>query len=142
VVRGNQRPRKIFLHQRDPVTALERLEKTAGGFVPKSCRQFLRVLFPAAAILFKSYDLGVMGSIRMRMRQSLVQETLGVSKIGARINFKHVFVVGDDVDIFDEVEALWYMCTRFHGDQGLAVIPYALGNQLTRNTYDIAETSA
>lgn len=60
----------------------------------------------------------------------------------ARINFKHVFVVGDDVDIFDEVEALCYMCTRFHGDQGLAVIPYALGNQLTPNTYDLAETSA
>jgi 2,5-furandicarboxylate decarboxylase 1 len=51
-------------------------------------------------------------------------------------------VVDDDVDIFDEVEVLWYMCTHFQGDQDLAVIPYALGNQLTPNTYDIAETSA
>jgi len=51
-------------------------------------------------------------------------------------------LVDDDVDIFDELEVLWCMGTHFQGDQDLAVIPYALGNQLTPNPYDIAERSA
>jgi 3-octaprenyl-4-hydroxybenzoate carboxy-lyase len=72
---------------------------------------------------------------------SLFQERWASAKIG-KDQFKHLFVVDDDVDIFDELEVLWCMGTHFQGDQDLAVIPYALGNQLTPNPYDIAERSA
>jgi len=50
---------------------------------------------------------------------------------------KHVFVVDDDVDVFDEVSVLWCMCTRFQADRDLAIIPYALGSHLSPNAYDI-----
>jgi len=50
---------------------------------------------------------------------------------------KHVFVVDDDVDVFDENEVLWCMCTRFQADRDLSIIPYAMGGHLSPNNYDI-----
>jgi 2,5-furandicarboxylate decarboxylase 1 len=50
---------------------------------------------------------------------------------------KHVFIVDDDVDVFDEDEVLWCMCTRFQADRDLAIIPYALDGHLSPNNYDI-----
>ena len=50
---------------------------------------------------------------------------------------KHVFVVNDDIDVFNEEEVLWCMCTRFQGDRDLAMIPYALDGHLSPNNYDI-----
>lgn len=50
---------------------------------------------------------------------------------------KHVFVVDDDVDVFDETEVLWCMCTRFQADRDLSIIPYAMGGHLSPNNYDL-----
>ncbi|TCO59923.1 UbiD family decarboxylase [Actinocrispum wychmicini] len=48
---------------------------------------------------------------------------------------KHVFIVDDDVDIFDEVATLWCLATRFQGDRDLTIMPNFLGGQLNPVTY-------
>ncbi|MEV6624301.1 UbiD family decarboxylase [Amycolatopsis sp. NPDC051106] len=48
---------------------------------------------------------------------------------------KHVFVVDDDVDVFNEVETLWCLATRFQADRDLTIMPGFLGGQLNPVTY-------
>src|SRR4029453_11136651 len=48
---------------------------------------------------------------------------------------KHVFVVDDDVDVFNEVDTLWSMATRFQADRALTIMPNFLGGHLNPVTY-------
>jgi 2,5-furandicarboxylate decarboxylase 1 len=48
---------------------------------------------------------------------------------------KHVFVVDDDVDVFNEVDTLWCLATRFQADRDLTIMPNFLGGQLNPVTY-------
>ncbi len=50
-------------------------------------------------------------------------------------NIKHVVVVDDDVDVFNEQQVLWELAMRFQADRGLAVIPHALGSHLVPTAY-------
>lgn len=50
-------------------------------------------------------------------------------------NIKHVIVVDDDVDVFNEQQVLWALAMRFQADRGLAVIPHALGSHLVPTAY-------
>jgi UbiD family decarboxylase len=43
---------------------------------------------------------------------------------------KHVVVVDDDVDVFDEERVLWAVANRFQADRGLVVIANAQGSEL------------
>ena len=43
---------------------------------------------------------------------------------------KHVIVVDDDIDVFDEEQVLWAVSNRFQADHGLVVIPNAQGGEL------------
>jgi 2,5-furandicarboxylate decarboxylase 1 len=43
---------------------------------------------------------------------------------------KHVVVVDDDIDVFDEERVLWAVSNRFQADRGLVVIPNAQGSEL------------
>jgi 2,5-furandicarboxylate decarboxylase 1 len=43
---------------------------------------------------------------------------------------KHVIVVDDDIDVFDEERVLWAVANRFQADRGLVVIPQAQGSEL------------
>lgn len=43
---------------------------------------------------------------------------------------KHVFVVDQDIDIYDPLCVEWAMATRFQGDRGLVVYPPAPGSSL------------
>ncbi len=44
-------------------------------------------------------------------------------------------VVDDDIDIYDEQQVLWAIATHFEADQGLAVIPNAMGAHLNPSAY-------
>jgi 2,5-furandicarboxylate decarboxylase 1 len=43
---------------------------------------------------------------------------------------KHVVVVDDDIDVFDEERVLWAISNRFQADRGLVVIANAQGSEL------------
>lgn len=49
---------------------------------------------------------------------------------GADLLAKHVVVVDDDVDIFDEKQVLWAIATRLQGDTDIINIPGGLGSDL------------
>jgi UbiD family decarboxylase len=43
---------------------------------------------------------------------------------------KHVIIVDDDIDVFDEEQVLWAVSNRFQADRGLVVIANAQGSEL------------
>ena len=43
---------------------------------------------------------------------------------------KHVVIVDDDIDVFDEERVLWAVSNRFQADRGLGVIANAQGSEL------------
>ena len=43
---------------------------------------------------------------------------------------KHVVIVDDDIDVFDEERVLWAVANRFQADRGLVVISNAQGSEL------------
>jgi 2,5-furandicarboxylate decarboxylase 1 len=48
--------------------------------------------------------------------------------------------VDDDVDVFDEQEVLWAICTRATPDLDLTVLPRILGDPLSPVSYDETRT--
>ncbi|HWF41209.1 MAG TPA: UbiD family decarboxylase [Acidothermaceae bacterium] len=50
-------------------------------------------------------------------------------------NVKHVVIVDDDIDVFNEQEVLWAMAMRFQADTDMKVIPNALGAHLNPSAY-------
>jgi len=117
------------------------IEHTCLGALPRMGSLYRRVreVVPSVTMV----NLPVSGMGRAHAYISLKKARDGEPKQVAFAAFtvdpliKHVFVVDDDVDVFDDVDVLWCMCTRFQADRDLAIIPYALGSHLTPNTYDI-----
>jgi 2,5-furandicarboxylate decarboxylase 1 len=116
------------------------IEHTCLGALPRmgSLYRRIREIVPSVTMV----NLPVSGMGRAHAYISLKKTRDGEPKQAAFAALavdsliKHVFVVDDDVDVFDEVEVLWCMCTHFQADRDLAVIPYALGNRLTPKSYD------
>ena len=52
-------------------------------------------------------------------------------------SIKHVYIVDDDIDVFNESEVLWAMATRFEAHRDLAIIPNALGAWLIPTAYNL-----
>jgi 2,5-furandicarboxylate decarboxylase 1 len=50
-------------------------------------------------------------------------------------NIKHVVVVDEDIDPFNEQEVLWAMAMRFQADRDMKVIPNALSAHLNPSSY-------
>ena len=50
-------------------------------------------------------------------------------------NIKHVVIVDEDIDPFNEQEVLWAMAMRFQADTDMKVIPNALGAHLNPSSY-------
>ncbi len=117
------------------------IEHTCLGALPRMGSLFRRVkeVIPSVTMV----NLPVSGMGRGHAYISLKKARDGEPKQAAFAAFsvdpliKHVFVVDDDVDVFDDVEVLWCMCTRFQADRDLTLIPYALGGHLSPNNYDI-----
>src|SRR2546422_836614 len=91
---------------------------------------------PARAI-----TLPLSGMARSHLYISMKKRVDGEPKIAACAAFavdpllKHVFVVDDDVDVFNEVDVLWMLATRFQADRDLVVMPNFLGGHLNPSTY-------
>jgi 2,5-furandicarboxylate decarboxylase 1 len=48
---------------------------------------------------------------------------------------KHIFIVDDDIDVFDNDQVLWAFTTRFQADRDMIVMPNFLGGHLIPVTY-------
>ena len=117
------------------------IEHTCLGGLPRMGSLYNKVRETVPTVT--AVNLPVSGMARSHAYISLRKANDGEPKLAAFAAFacdhmvKHVFVVDDDVDVFDEVEVLWCMCTRFQADRDLSVIPYGWGGHLVPNCYDI-----
>lgn len=50
-------------------------------------------------------------------------------------NIKHVVIVDEDINVFDEADVLWAMAMRFQADRQMKVIPNAMGAHLNPTAY-------
>lgn len=67
-------------------------------------------------------------------------KSAGLAAITANPNIKIAIVVDDDIDIYNEQQVLWAIATTFEADQGLAVIPNAMGSHLNPSAYGEVRT--
>ncbi len=60
--------------------------------------------------------------------------------LSSDFRLKHVIVVDEDVDVFDEEQVLWAVATRSQWDKDLVVIPGMMGTRLDPSANDIVTT--
>src|SRR5499426_3430224 len=84
----------------------------------------------------KNVCMPVSGNCRFHAYISIAKCTTGQAKnaicaaFASDMLLKHVIVVDDDIDVFDEEQVLWAVSTRFQADRGLVVIANAQGSEL------------
>ena len=84
----------------------------------------------------KNVCMPVSGNCRFHAYISISKRTPGQAKnaicaaFASDMLLKHVVVVDDDIDVFDEEQVLWAVSNRFQADRGLVVIPNAQGSEL------------
>lgn len=89
----------------------------------------------------KAVNLPLSGAARSHCYISLKKRTEGEPKQAALAAFitepaiKHVIVVDEDIDVFNETQVLWALAMRFQADRDLAVIPNILGSHLNPTAY-------
>jgi 2,5-furandicarboxylate decarboxylase 1 len=84
----------------------------------------------------KEVCMPVSGNCRFHAYISISKKTPGQAKnaicaaFAADMLLKHVVVVDDDIDVFDEEHVLWAVSNRFQADRDLVVIAGAQGSEL------------
>lgn len=84
----------------------------------------------------KNVCMPVSGNCRFHAYISIAKRTPGQAKnaicaaIASDMLLKHVVVVDDDIDVFDEEQVLWAVSNRFQADKDLVVIAGAQGSEL------------
>jgi 2,5-furandicarboxylate decarboxylase 1 len=109
------------------------------GGLPRMGSIYRRVKEALPAVT--AVNLPLSGMARSHLYISMKKASEGEPKIAACAAFavdpllKHIFVVDDDIDVFNEVDTLWCLATRFQADRDLTVMPNFLGGQLNPITY-------
>jgi UbiD family decarboxylase len=104
------------------------------GAVPREAAliKAVRQTVPTA----RSVCMPVSGNCRFHAYISIAKRTPGQAKnaicaaFAADMLLKHVVIVDDDIDVFDEEQVLWAVSNRFQADRGLVVIANAQGSEL------------
>jgi UbiD family decarboxylase len=84
----------------------------------------------------KNVCMPVSGNCRFHAYISISKRTPGQAKnaicaaFASDMLLKHVVIVDDDIDVFDEEQVWWAVSNRFQADRGLVVIPNAQGSEL------------
>jgi len=60
----------------------------------------------------------------------------GLAALTANAELKLAVVVDEDIDVYDEEEVLWAVCTRVQGDLDVSTIPWVAGADLDPSCYD------
>lgn len=82
-----------------------------------------------------------LSGIRSMAFISMKKKVEGEPKLAASAAFtvdpilKHVFVVDDDIDVFNDDQVMWAFTTRFQADRDLTIMPNFLGGHLNPVTY-------
>lgn len=67
-------------------------------------------------------------------------KTVIATALTSDYRLKHVIVVDEDIDIYDEEQVLWAVATRSQWDKDLVVIPGMMGTRLDPSANDIVTT--
>jgi len=84
----------------------------------------------------KNVCMPVSGNCRFHAYISIAKRTPGQAKnaicaaFAADMLLKHVVIVDEDIDVFDEEQVLWAVSNRFQADKDLVVIAGAQGSEL------------
>jgi UbiD family decarboxylase len=84
----------------------------------------------------KNVCMPVSGNCRFHAYISIAKRGPGQAKnaicaaFAADMLLKHVIIVDDDIDVFDEEQVLWAVSNRFQADKDLVVIANAQGSEL------------
>jgi 2,5-furandicarboxylate decarboxylase 1 len=116
-------------------------EHNALGMIPKagSIWRNVRDAVPGA----KAVNLPMSGCARLHLYISMTKRADGEPKqaafaaFAAEANLGLIVLVDDDIDVFNEMEVLWAVATRFEAHEDLAIIKNALGAHLDPTAYDI-----
>jgi len=109
------------------------------GGLPRMGSIFRRVKDVMPSV--KAINLPLSGMARSHLYISMAKRVDGEPKIAACAAFtvdpllKHIFIVDEDIDVYDEVATLWCMATRFQADRDLTIMPNFLGGHLNPSTY-------
>ncbi len=89
----------------------------------------------------KAVNLPMSGAARSHCYISLRKRAEGEPKQAALAAFvtepaiKHVIVVDDDIDVFNETQVLWALAMRFQADRDLVVLTNIIGSHLNPTAY-------
>lgn len=84
----------------------------------------------------KAVCMPVSGNCRFHAYISIAKRAPGQAKnaicaaFASDMLLKHVVVVDEDIDVYDEEQVLWAVSNRFQADRGLVVIAQAQGSEL------------
>jgi 2,5-furandicarboxylate decarboxylase 1 len=68
--------------------------------------------------------------IQLNKSNDAEPKSIIAAALASDYRIKHVWVVDDDIDIYNEDQVLWAMATRFQGDRDLVVIRDMIGSTL------------
>lgn len=89
----------------------------------------------------RAVNLPLSGAARAHCYISVKKRAEGEPKQAALAAFitepsiKHVIVVDDDIDVFNETQVLWALAMRFQADRDLVVLPNIIGSHLNPTAY-------
>jgi 2,5-furandicarboxylate decarboxylase 1 len=80
--------------------------------------------------------------IQLKKSNDAEPKTAIATALSSDYRLKHVIVVDEDVDVFDEEQVLWAVATRSQWDKDLLVLPGMMGTRLDPSGNDIITTKA
>lgn len=116
-------------------------EHNVVGALPRMGSLYMRI--QACVPNLRAVNLPMSGGGVATCYISIAKKVEGEAKMAAFAAFsthasiKHVYVVDDDIDVFNEAEVLWAMATRFEAHRDLSVVPNALGSWLIPTAYHL-----
>lgn len=78
--------------------------------------------------------------ISLRKRSDGEPKQAAFAALCTDINIKHVVLVDEDINVFNEQEVLWAVATRFEADKDLIIMPNCIGAHLIPTAYDITRS--
>jgi 2,5-furandicarboxylate decarboxylase 1 len=78
--------------------------------------------------------------VQVKKRNDGEPKTAIATALSSDYRLKHVIVVDEDVDIYDEEQVLWAVATRSQWDKDIVVIPGMMGTRLDPSANDIVTT--
>ena len=74
--------------------------------------------------------------VRFKKTNDAEARSIIATAFTADFRIKHVWVVDEDIDIYNDEEIIWAMATRFQGDKDLLVINNIMGSELDPSSKD------